>query len=112
LSIGEACDIVDIEKIILHNIDNLDFKKREYIPNIEKIREEVLSHITDKKVKQELEQEAEHPFPCIITLEAIGKEQCLTTITSDKKPAHIPFEDLYSDTFHGEDIIEVRVPKK
>lgn len=88
-----------------------DFKKREYAPNIEKIKNEVLPSITDEKLKEELEQEAEHSFPCMITLEASGKEQHLTTVSRGENPTHIPFEDFYWDTFRGEDIREIRVPE-
>ncbi|MEI6650564.1 MAG: hypothetical protein WCL23_03985 [Candidatus Moraniibacteriota bacterium] len=88
-----------------------DFNKREYAPNIEKVKKEVLPNIADEKLKQELEQEAEHSFPCMITLESAGKEQHLTTVSRGENPTHIPFEDFYWDTFRGEDIREIRVPE-
>lgn len=88
-----------------------DFNKREYTPNIEKIRTEVLPTITDEELRGQLEQEAEHPFPTLITLESSGEEEHLTTVSRGEKPTHIPFEDFYWDTFHGEDIREIRVPE-
>ena len=88
-----------------------DFNNREYAPNIEKVKKEVLPSITDEKLKQELGQEAEHSFPCMIALEASGKEQHLTTVSRGENPTHIPFEDFYWDTFRGEDIREIRVPE-
>ena len=88
-----------------------EFNKRQYLPNLEKIRKEILPNIEDPELREELEHEAEHPFPCIITFESSGKEKHLTTVSRGEKPTHIPFEDFYWDKMVGEDIREVRVPQ-
>lgn len=87
------------------------FNKMEQPPIIEKVREEVLSNILDAELRQQLQFEVEHPFPCMITLESSGKEQHLTSVSRGEKATHIPFEDFYWDTFRGEDVREIRVPE-
>jgi hypothetical protein len=88
-----------------------DFNKRQYIPNMEYIRRDILPGIQDVELRNELEYEAENSFPCLITFETKGKEGNLTTVSRGERPTHIPFEDFYWDKFNGNDIKEIRVPK-
>ncbi|MDP7477259.1 MAG: hypothetical protein QF442_02310, partial [Candidatus Peribacteraceae bacterium] len=87
-----------------------DFNSRQYAPDFERISSDVLPHIPDTALREELAHESEHPFPCMITLESDGKERHLTTISRGVRPTHIPFEDFFWDKFSGKDIKEVRVP--
>lgn len=87
------------------------FGKREDTHQRDLIKKEILSNIEDKKLRAELEEELEHPFPCFITFEGSGKEQNLTTVSRGEKPTHIPFEDMYWGMFTGGDIREIRVPQ-
>lgn len=88
-----------------------DFDKREDTHRREKIKAEVLPNIPDEKLRGELEQELDHPFPCFVTFEGAGKKHNLTTFSRGEKPTYIPFEDRYWDTLAGEDIREIRVPQ-
>lgn len=88
-----------------------DFNNREYAPKIVEIERDILPNISNEKLRQELQFEVNHPFPCMITLESSGKEQHLTSVSRGEKATHIPFEDFYWDTFQGEDIREIRVPE-
>jgi hypothetical protein len=87
------------------------FNKQEYPPIKEEIEGKILPTISNEKLRQELQFEVNHPFPCMITLESSGKEQHLTSVSRGEKATHIPFEDFYWDTFQGEDIREIRVPE-
>ncbi|MEK7664818.1 MAG: hypothetical protein AAB361_01610 [Patescibacteria group bacterium] len=87
------------------------FNKREDVNQRDKIKKEFLPNVPNKELRDELEQELDHPFPCFITFEGAGKEPHLTTFSRGEKPTHIPFEDMYWDKFTGKDIKEVRVPQ-
>jgi len=110
----EDVDDESLEKMIGEDAQKAfieDFNQRQYLPNLERIKKEVLPEIEDNELRTELEIEAEHPFPCMVTFESAGKEEHLTTVSRGEKPTHIPFEDFYWDKLEGEDIREVRVPQ-
>jgi len=87
------------------------FKKREDTHKREEISRELLPRIEDEQLRDKLEQELDHPFPCFITFEGAGKEENLTTVSRKEQPTHIPFEDKFWGTLTGEDIREIRVPQ-
>lgn len=88
-----------------------DFNKRQYTPNVESIKKDILPNIQDEGLRKTLEYESEYSFPCIITFETAGKEKNLTTVSRGERPTHIPFEDFYWDKFGGDDIKEIRIPQ-
>jgi hypothetical protein len=88
-----------------------DLESRQHLPNVEFIRKEILKNESDQELRDEIIAEAEHPFPVMVTFEASGKQEHLTTVSRGEKPTHIPFEDFYWDKLTGEDIREIRVPK-
>lgn len=87
-----------------------DFEKRSYVPPVEKIEQEILPTIEDKKLREELKNEAHSPFPCLITFDLKGKEEQAHSIMKGETPTHIPFEDHFYGTFNSNDIKEIRVP--
>jgi len=87
-----------------------DFEKRSYVPPVEKIEKEILPTIKDEKLREELKNEANSPFPCLITFDLKGKEEQAHSIMKGETPTHIPFEDHFYGTFNSNDIKEIRVP--
>lgn len=88
-----------------------DFRRRQSTEGKREREKALLPKIKDSQLRQELEQEIEHPFPCFITFEGGKKMEKLTTVSSGEKPTHIPFEDRFSGELTGEDIREIRVPQ-
>ncbi|MEI7513482.1 MAG: hypothetical protein WCJ74_02585 [bacterium] len=80
-------------------------------PQLEYIKKNILPEIKDNNLRETLLNEAEHPFPCFITFEGVGKDDKLYQNIYNKKPTVVPFEDFYLDAFYGNDIREIRVPE-
>ncbi len=86
------------------------FSNEQYIPNVDKIKNEIFPKIQDEQLKTTLLEEAEHPFPVLLTFDTSGREESLASF-DEENPSHIPFEDHFYGKFTGKDIREIRVPQ-